>query len=450
MLVNDQVDKPVHIPESIPAGVPDRLTLLAIGSLGDIRPMLAFGTRLKKAGYRVTVASHDLFKQDIAALGLDFRSIAVNPRDVLESDAGRAWLRSQANPVKSALAAAALLRPVFRSLLDDSWRACRDAEVLICSGLALWGHDIATSIGIPYAFAPIYPMRRTRFIPAPGAAPLPLGGGYNLLTHLLFQQLNWQPFRAIANDWRTSDLGLPPAPAWAGQRMMGWPGVPVLYGYSDAVIPRPRDWPASQQVTGYWFLDEPPEQAKPDPGLAGFLDAGPPPLYIGFGSMTDPEPERLAAIVAKSLRLTRQRAVLLSGWARLPDPGSDQVIVVDRVSHQWLFPRIAAAVHHGGAGTTAAALRAGIPSVIVPYFLDQTLWGHRVSKLKAGPSAIPRQRLTAERLAAAIGEAVNDPGQRDRAQAIGRRIRAQDGTGTALRILNGYLPAAIRQRKART
>lgn len=441
---------PLQSPEGIPAGAPERITLLAVGSLGDIRPMLALGVRLKKTGYQVTVASHDLFRKEIDALGMDFRSIAINPRDALESEEGRAWLRSQANPVKSALALAALLRPVFRSILDDSWQACRDAEVLICSGLALWGHDIATSLGVPYAFAPIYPMRRTRFIPAPGAAPLPLGAGYNLLTHLMFQQLNWQPFRVIANEWRTQDLGLPPAPTWAGQRMMGWPGVPILYGYSGAVIPRPRDWPSNQHVTGYWFLDEPQEHEEPDTALSDFIDAGPPPVYIGFGSMTDPDPEQLAVIVQEALRLTGLRAVLLSGWARLPDPGGDRVIVVDHVSHTRLFPRLAAAVHHGGAGTTAAALRAGIPSVVVPYFLDQTLWGYRVGKLKAGPAAIPRQKLTAERLAAALVSAVNNPALREGAEAVGRRIRTEDGTGEALQIINSYLPEAARSRKART
>lgn len=434
----------------IPAGISERVTLLAIGSLGDIRPMLALGVALKKSGYQVTVASHDLFRKDIEGLGLAFRSIKINPRDVLESEEGRTWLRSQANPVKSALAVAALLRPIFRTLLDESWRACRDADAMICSGLALWGHDIATSLGIPYAFAPIYPMRRTRFVPAPGAAPLPLGGLYNLLTHVMFQQLNWQPFRTVANEWRVQDLGLPPAPVWAGQRMMGWPSVPILYGYSSAVIPRPPDWPGNQHVTGYWFLDDPQDPGQPDgqnPALAEFIDAGPPPVYIGFGSMTDPDPDQLTAIVQEALQLTGQRAVLLSGWARLPDPGSDRVMAVDHVSHSWLFPRLTAAVHHGGAGTTAAALRAGVPSVVVPYFLDQTLWGHRVSKLNAGPRAIPRQKLTARRLAAALVTAAGNPDLRTGAQAVGRRIRAENGTGNALRVWNSYLSQAGRARR---
>jgi sterol 3beta-glucosyltransferase len=433
----------------IPAGAPERVTLLAIGSLGDIRPMLALGAGLKQSGYQVTVASHDLFKKEIEALGLAFRSITMNPRDVLESEAGRAWLSSQANPVKSALALAALLRPVFRTVLDESWRACQDAEALICSSLALWGHDIAASLRVPYAFAPIYPMRRTRFVPAPGAAPLPLGGGYNLLTHLMFQQLNWQPFRTIANEWRVQDLGLPPAPTWAGQRMMGWPGVPILYGYSSAVIPRPPDWPANQHVTGYWFHDDPQEleqQEVQNRKLDEFIDAGPPPVYIGFGSMTDPDPDQLTAIVQESLKLSGVRAVLMSGWARLPDPGGDRVMAVDHVSHTWLFPRLAAAVHHGGAGTTAAALRAGIPSVVVPYFLDQTLWGHRVNKLKAGPPAIPRQKLTAKRLAAAIVTASSSAEMRSGAQAVSRRIQAEHGTETALRIWNAYLSQASQAR----
>jgi UDP:flavonoid glycosyltransferase YjiC (YdhE family) len=419
--------------------IPRRITLLAIGSLGDILPVLALGAGLKDSGHQVTVATHGIFSGEIDSLGFGFREITINPRSVLESEGGMAWLRSQANPIKSARTLAALIRPVFRDILDESWQACQGADALIFSGLALWGHDIAVSMKVPYIFAPLYPLRRSRSISAIGAAPLPLGAPYNLLTHLIYQQLNWQPFRDIANAWRTADLGLPPSPIWAGKRIMGWPEVPIVYSYSSAVLPKPRDWAANQHVTGYWFLDRHTGAREPHPRVAEFVESGPPPVYIGFGSMTDPEPERLADIALQALQLTGQRAVLLSGWAKLPFTSSDNVMVVDSIPHDWLFPRVAAAVHHAGAGTTAAALRAGVPSVTVPYFLDQPLWAHQVMRLGAGTHPIPRKKLTARRLAAALREATGNPSLRARAQAISSQIRAEDGVASAVDVINSYL-----------
>lgn len=414
-----------------------RVTVLVVGSLGDVLPQLALAEGLYASGMEVTVATHDLFEADVRARGLGFRPITVNPRTVLESAEGVDWLRSQSHPLRNARAMAAALRPILRSVFDDSWEACQGAEALVCNNLALWGHDIAESLRVPCVFTPLYPMRRTRFVPAVGAAPLPLGTPYNLLTHLLNQQFNWQPFRDVTNTWRAEVLGLPPEPVWGARRMMDWPGVPVLSGFSEAVLPRPRDWPEEQRITGYWFGRD--AEATVEPRVAAFVEDGPPPVYIGFGSMVDPEPERLAGIVLDALRSTRLRAVVATGWGKVPLNGTDDVLTVETVPHSWLFPRVAAVVHHAGSGTTATALRTGAPSVTVHYFFDQPLWAHRIARLGAGSAPIPRQRLTAPRLASALRKVVNDPGPRDRAQTISRRLQAGDGVATAVGLINAHL-----------
>jgi UDP:flavonoid glycosyltransferase YjiC (YdhE family) len=209
----------------------------------------------------------------------------------------------------------------------------------------------------------------------------------------------------------------------------------VLYGYSPAVIPKPPDWGEDTHVTGYWFLD-PVEAWTPPAALVEFLEAGPPPVFVGFGSMSSRKPEETTALIVDALDRAGQRAILLSGWgglegARVPDT----VFVVDAVPYSWLFPRVAAVVHHGGAGTTSAGLRAGVPSLVIPFFGDQPFWGRRVAALGVGPEPVPRRRLTAERLARALREAVTDEGMRQRAAELGARIRTEDGVGRAVAVL---------------
>ncbi len=201
------------------------------------------------------------------------------------------------------------------------------------------------------------------------------------------------------------------------------------------MIPAPPDWGADKHVTGYWFLDD-GEDWTPPPALIDFLEAGPAPIYIGFGSMSSRKPEETAELVIAALQLANQRAILLSGWSGLQKTDlPDTVFMIDSVPHSWLFPMVAAVVHHGGAGTTAAGLRAGVPSVVVPFFGDQPFWGGRVASLGVGPTPVPRGKLTAERLASAIQEAVTNKAMRQRAAALGAKIQTEDGLARAVEIV---------------
>lgn len=423
-------------PETKP-GRSMRLTILVVGTFGDVRPLLALGGGLQALGHRVTVATHELYRAEVRAGGMDFACITVNPRTAMETDDGLDWLRSQSNPVKAVRAMTGMLRPILRQIYDDSWEASKDADALICSQLCVHGRDIAERLSVPCLFTPLFPLRRTRSFAAVHAPQLPLGAPYNLFTHLANQQISWQPFRDITNLWRAEQLGLPPEPVWGARRLLDWPDVPVLSGFSEVVLPKPRDWPANHHVTGYWFTSSP--ASEPDQAVVDFLEDGPQPVYVGFGSMADPEPDRLADVLQQALRKSRLRAIVATGWAKLPIETSDRALVVESVSHEWLFPRVAAAVHHGGSGTTGAALRGGVPSVIIPYFFDQPLWAQRVARLGAGAQPLPRRKLTAERLAEALDDVVNDPSKLDRARALSQRIRSEDGVGRAVRLIDDHI-----------
>ncbi len=265
-----------------------------------------------------------------------------------------------------------------------------------------------------------------------------LGSLYNRLTYMVGEQVYWQIFRGPVNRARRAVLGLPPmgrlAPFAATRRRRE----PVLYGFSPTVVPKPPDWQPWIEVAGYWFL--PPDEGwQPPPEVLRFLEAGPPPVYVGYGSMHARSAPDLTSLVVEALAMTGRRGVLLTGWGALTRDGlPDFVLPVESIPHEWLFPRCTAVVHHGGAGTTAAGLRAGRPTIVTPFFADQPFWGSRIYRLGAGPKPILVRRLTAPRLAAAIRAAVDDGRVRERAADVGKRIRAEDGVARAVEFVHRH------------
>lgn len=213
----------------------------------------------------------------------------------------------------------------------------------------------------------------------------------------------------------------------------------TLLGYSRHIVPHPDDWPANFYTTGYWFLDE-VEQWQPPQALLDFLDAGAPPVYIGFGSMVTPDAQKVAAVAIDAARKAGKRALLAAGWAglRAADLPAN-VFQIDAAPHQWLFPRMAAVVHHGGAGTTAAALRAGVPNIIVPHFGDQQFWGWRMRMLGLASEAIPRHRLSVDNLSRAMLDATEDGVLHQRVQEIGGLVREENGVEKAVALIENHL-----------
>jgi sterol 3beta-glucosyltransferase len=418
------------------------VTILTVGSRGDVQPYLALAAGLRRAGDQVRVATHRPFQAAVHQRGLEFRPVAGNPRELLESEAGLAWLEAGRNPLAGTRRLLRLAQPHVARLLADAVVACQDTQAIIYAPLGMAGYHLAQQQRVPSILAALVPLTPTRAFPAAGAPAWPLGGAYNLATHLVAEQLGWQPFRRQLNHWRRQTLGLAPVGLLGPGRHQRRHREPVLYGYSPSVVPKPPDWGSHLHVTGYWFPDPDPAW-QPPPALTRFLAAGPAPVYVGFGSMTDRDPAGLARTAVAALRRAGCRGVLARGWAALASANDhDDLMVVDELPHDWLFPRMAAVVHHGGAGTTHTGLRAGIPNVVVPFFTDQPFWASRVADLGVGPAPIPRQALAVERLATAIHAAVSDPAMRARAAALGRRIQAEGGVSRAVQAVQHHLALA--------
>jgi sterol 3beta-glucosyltransferase len=278
----------------------------------------------------------------------------------------------------------------------------------------------------------------TRGADSPFLPPLPLVPSWGRrklgeLAHVLM----WQPFMPLHHQCRER-LGLPRVRQMSLSGYAFARGVPHVHLFSEAIQPRPADWPTWATVAGFCFLDS-PRGWKPPADLARFLDAGPPPVYVGFGSMTGRDPESLARLAVEAVRKAGQRAVLVSGWGGLGGAQSgDDVFLAADVPHDWLFPRCAALVHHGGVGTLAAGLRAGRPTVVTSFFGDQPYWGRRVEALGVGKT-IQRRDLTSDRLAAAITTAVSDERIRRAAGLIGERLRAEDGLVRAVEQVTSHI-----------
>jgi len=324
----------------------------------------------------------------------------------------------------------AYVASIAREVAQPAFAACDDAGLIVHSFLFTSGaHSLARARGSSAVSVQLFPMfAPTRAFPNVALARVP-PGLVSAFTHRLATWIFWQGGKRLA------PRGLLDFP-------LVWPfdlsrpiRTPLLFAYSPAVLPRPADWSAPHiHVTGYCFLDA-AEAYQPPPALADFLVAGEPPVCVTFGSMVNREAARIDAAVRAALARPGRRALVLTGWGggQPVEPSADG-LTLDAAPHDWLFPRCAAVIHHGGAGTTAAGLRAGIPNIGVPHAADQPFWAKRVAAIGAGPAPLDLKRLSVDSLSAALDRAFA-PDTRARAQEIGRLIRAEDGVGVAVRVI---------------
>lgn len=424
--------------------------MIAFGSQGDVQPFVALGTGFAARGHAVTVVTHESFRPLVEGRSLSFAAVAGNPIDIVRGAQGQAWLGSRNRSVRFLTSLSRLARGIFTRLARDAYAASRGCDLIIYSlPLSIAGYTIAESLGVPSIAAALYPLHPTGSSPSilmPNLAPRV--AVTNRLSEELVVALYWRFIRPLHREWREGELARPPLPKGSPFRTFLAADAPFLYGYSPAIVPPASDWSARQRVCGYWYL-EGEEGWQPPAGLLEFIEAGPPPLYVGFGSMASGDPERRTRIVLEALARTRQRAVLAAGWGGLrADDLPPSVHPVGFVPHGWLFPRMGGAVHHGGAGTTAALLRAGVPQVVVPFFADQFFWGRRIAELGLGAAPIPPRRLSAERLADAVHTLVEDDATRARCAAVARTISGEDGISAAVSAVEGYFERTTRRTMA--
>lgn len=401
--------------------------------------MVALGRALRQRGHAVQLAAPATFETFIREHDLE---PILLPGDIetlsrqLVDEAGGNPFRNMSVMMREGLRIGAEVFDTLSAHIPQS-RAVVYSFVFIGGG-----HALARQANVPDIAALFYPVFHPSRTPSLTNPMFPAGTSraYNQFTHWLFDTSFWQSNRIGYGQLRRRRPGLPahlPYPFRPGYPHMP----PRLYTFSPHIIARPPEWGDHDHLTGFWQLPAPADYTPP-PALAKFLSDGPPPVYVGFGSMVSRDMPKIAELVAEALVIAGQRGVLLSGWGGLTTSAPPGVLhILDSAPHDWLFPRMAAVVHHGGLGTTAAGLRAGVPSIIVPFTADQPFWGRTVYNAGVGPRPIPRRQLTARKLAAAIQQATTDSTMRQRAAELGDWLVKEDGATEAARIIENYLNA---------
>lgn len=432
-----------------------RIRLISVGSRGDLQPYLAILLELRRRGHQVSLIGSINFQAVAEAHGLSFVPLPGDFTALLSSEAGLALM--QAKPVR--LISDALLG----ELLETAHAALEGTELLLVSPLCLWGYHLAEAAGCPLVVLSPIPIMATGDFPFLGFPGQPtscddgrtrqrLRRRLNRSSYRLVSLLKWRQDARVIQAFRRDRLGLKPLP-WGGAQSRRTPPAhlvdpPVLHLISPQVLPQPADWKASASLTGFCFLEPrsadgtiQPTTYRPDRELSAFLENGPAPFYAGFGSMIPGDPEALAAVVVEAAQLAGIRLILSPGWGRVV-PRADlpaEVFVLEECPHSWLFPRVQAAIHHGGAGTTATTLRHGIPSTVVAFFADQPAWGRTLERLGVSPATHRLSSLSAEALAVSIRALAAEPRFRLRARELQQLLAREDGVACTVGAIEARL-----------
>lgn len=412
-----------------------QITMLTYGSRGDVQPFLALALGLRKAGHTVRLAAPERFDNFISRHGIEFSKLTGDP-EVISARLSNAGT----NPLKMVRAISDYVNAIAPQVVRDAKAALAGADLLIHSFLfTTGGHSFAREMGIADISMQTFPMfAPTRAFPNVAMAHIP-PGRLSQWTHQIATAVFWHGGNAGYRRLRRQDpAAFPEKLSWPFQPEPGRPLTPLVFAYSPSVLPRPADWAQSHiSVPGYFFLEE--AGASLPAGVSDFIASGEPPVCISFGSVMVRDSAQLERVVLSALEKTGQRGILLSGWAKESNPKlPGNVLRIDAAPHDLLFPQCRALVHHGGAGTTGAALRSGVPNIVIPFSADQAFWGTRVAALGAGPRPIPIKAFQVETLVQALEQALQDEQMRRRAAQIGARIRREDGVGKTVQLVENW------------
>ena len=402
-----------------------RLTLLSVGSTGDVRPYMLLGRELQSRGHHVTVAAFSRFRDMVESAGLAFHPLSGSVETMMASimspdTSGVTYLPRLWRGVKDAAP----------QMIQDMTEACRGADAMVCNFFGSVYYSIAEKFDIPCIQIHLFPMDPTGDVPISSIRHMRLGSVMNKATYKIGYLAIGTVEKRILRPWRLDNGLTDRKPATRPDYRIGSHTVPVIYAVSPALFPRPADWDDHVHMSGFFF-DESPADYQPSPELAGFLASGEKPVYIGFGSMNSGDMNRLLSVMLRSVHAAGVRAVFSTGWTGKSLKSTRTVFFTDEIPHDWLFPRVGAVVHHGGAGTTAAGLRYGKPTLIIPFAGDQAFWGYQVRRAGCGPRPIPRDDLSVRKVTRALLDLKSNSLYYESAARMRDRLSAEHGVRAA-------------------
>ncbi|KAJ4002520.1 Sterol 3-beta-glucosyltransferase [Fusarium irregulare] len=418
-----------------------RITCLTIGSRGDVQPYIALCKGLLAEGHKPRIATHAEFQGWIESHGIEFARVEGDPGELM-----RLCIENGTFTWAFLREANSTFRGWLDDLLDSAYTACEGSELLIESPSAMAGIHIAEKLGIPYFRAFTMPWTRTRAYPHAFIMPEhKMGGAYNYMTYVMFDNIFWKATAYQVNRWRNKTLGLPST----SLEKMQPNKVPFLYNFSPSVVAPPLDFSDWIRVTGYWFLDEGGSDWQPPQELQDFITKaradGKKIVYVGFGSIIVKDPAKMTQEVIDAVLKADVRCILSKGWSDRISPKDDpskprpdepemppEIHVIKSAPHDWLFSQIDAAAHHGGSGTTGASLRAGIPTIIRPFFGDQFFFATRVEDLGVG---VWVKKWGTNSFGRALWEVTRNERMIVKARVLGEQIRSESGVDNAIQCI---------------
>lgn len=423
---------------------PLQIVILIVGTRGDVQPFIAIGKRLQEYGHRVRLATHSNFKDFVMTAGLEFYPLGGDPKVLAE------YMVKNKGFLPSGPSEIPVQRAQMKDIIFSLLAACKEPDLdtgipfkadAMMANPPAYGHThVAESLKIPIHIFFTMPWTPTSEFPHP-LSRVKQPAGYRL-SYQIVDSLIWLGIRDMINDVRKKKLKLRPVTYLSGSQGSEI-DIPHGYIWSPHLVPKPKDWGPKVDVVGFCFLDL-ASNYKPPEELVRWLEAGPKPIYIGFGSLPVQEPEKMTQTIVKALEMTGQRGIINKGWGGLgilTEP-KDFVYSLDNIPHDWLFLQCASVVHHGGAGTTAAGLKAACPTTIVPFFGDQPFWGERVHSRGVGPPPIPVDQFTLTKLVDAI-KFMLDPKVKERAVELAKAMENEDGVEGAVKAFLRHLPRQI-------
>ena len=430
---------------------PPRLNVViqVVGSRGDVQPFVALGKTLKEQHqHRVRLATHATFKDFVEGNSLEFFNIGGDPAELMAFMVKNPGLMPGMESLRHG-DVGKRQREIWEILLG-CWRSCietgdgmdenRDDEQLrpfvadaIIANPPSFAHiHCAEKLGVPVHLMFTMPWSPTEVFSHPLANIQASNSDpslTNLMSYTLVEALTWQGLGHVINRFRTQNLRLEAISLIYAPTLLDRLHIPYTYCWSPTLIPKPHDWGQHITIPGFYFLNL-ASTFTPDPDLSQFLEEGPPPIYIGFGSIVVDDPNAMTTMIFDAIRKAGVRALVSKGWGGLGKGDidlPDTVFMLGNIPHDWLFQRVSCVVHHGGAGTTAAGISLGTPTVIVPFFGDQPFWGAMIARAGAGPVPVPYKKLTAEILAKSILEAL-EPSVKEQAAKLASSIAQERGT----------------------
>lgn len=414
-----------------------RIVLLASGSRGDVQPYIALGLGLKKKGHSICIATAENFEDYVTSYGLDFYAIQGDISKVMNRAEIEEQMKAK-NPISFILSFNEM-NETFRKDLDEgqerAWEAGQEADVIIFHPGLMNGYYMSKKLGIPGILASPIPFSPTSEYPALLFYNSPrLGGWFNKLSHMIFNHVFWSSIKpSVEALWKRHD---PSIKVKNPLTLIHKEELPVLYSISKYVIPPSDDWDDHIMVSGYWFPDD--DDYNPPDNLREFLVSGSEPVYVGFGSVGKVAEDTTRAAVDALLKLNKR--VIVSSSLDIDEWIDDsRVYRLERAPHTWLFPRMSMVVHHGGAGTTAAGLMSGKPSVIVPQSNDQPMWAKRIKELGVGTMVKSgKNSVSVERFVQVFEEMEKDS-IINKAMELGNLIKSENGVDQAVEYIENYL-----------